>query len=811
MNKKWILTVVLAGVFRLAFGQTNLIGNGGFELNPTTPWFFGAGPGSTPAIVSNLQGYSRSGVRFLLMGNINGAIQNVYQSITLPTNTAVAVLNYYWAVISADTMNVDTLSVWILGTNFNQLATVDVRSNSSAHNTYIQKTFDLTPYVGQSILVYYYATTNPTNGARTAFLIDDVSAWVATSAQLPVNDYFTNALVLNGMSATNYATNTFGTSEPGEPNQGGHSLWWTWTAPTNGIATINTAGSSFFTTLGVYTGSVVSNLTLVATNNGIFQSTGNAKISFPAITGTQYQIAVCGYNGVIGNVVLKLNLALDKTPPTVSITAPAANAKLTNSTVVVTGKASDAVAGGQVEYRLENAAGTNAYQTGVGTTNWTATVNSLLPGVNTVRVRAMDLSSNISPAVARSFSYIVPSQLTQTNIGSGTVSPNLNGQLLNVGFSYTITAKPASPAYLFAGWTGDVVSASTKLTFVMQSNMVLVADFVPNPFLPVTGNYQGLFYDTNGVSPDSSGFFSAAVKNTGGLSAKVQLGKSSYSLSGAFGLDGSYSNSIPRKGTNALSVQLQLDLAGNTLAGLISNGVWTAELLANRDIYSKTNLAPQNGKYTLLLPGAAASDQQPGGDSYGTVTVDTQGNISLSGSLADGTKISQKTFVSADGLWPLYATLYSGSGSLLGWLTFTNTSTNDIEGLVTWFKLPQTRAKYYPLGFTNQNDVVASRYLFTNNVPVLNFSTGQVWLVNGNLSQAFTNFVDLETNNKVIGTNKFTLTITTSSGLFKGSAPSPDTGKPISFNGVILQKQNYGGGYFLGTNQAGRVFFEQAP
>jgi hypothetical protein len=94
---------------------------------------------------------------------------------------------------------------------------------------------------------------------------------------------------------------------------------------------------------------------------------------------------------------------------------------------------------------------------------------------------------------------------------------------------------------------------------------------------------------------------------------------------------------------------------------------------------------------------------------------------------------------------------------------------------------------------------------------VLDISAGQVWLVNGNLSQAFTNFVTLETNNKVLGTNKFTMSITTSSGLIKGSALSPDTGKPISFNGVILQKQNVGDGFFLGTNQAGRVFFEQAP
>jgi len=51
------------------------------------------------------------------------------------------------------------------------------------------------------------------------------------------------------------------------------------------------------------------------------------------------------------------------------------------------------------------------------------------------------------------------------------------------------------------------------------------------------------------------------------------------------------------------------------------------------------------------------------------------------------------------------------------------------------------------------------------------------------------------------------LAITTSSGLFKGTVADPNTGKTISANGVVLQKQNFGGGFFTGTNQTGRVFF----
>jgi hypothetical protein len=39
---------------------------------------------------------------------------------------------------------------------------------------------------------------------------------------------------------------------------------------------------------------------------------------------------------------------------------------------------------------------------------------------------------------------------------------------------------------------------------------------------------------------------------------------------------------------------------------------------------------------------------------------------------------------------------------------------------------------------------------------------------------------------------------------------NPVTQLTIPFSGVILQKQNFGSGYFPGTNQSGKVFFGPA-
>jgi hypothetical protein len=144
-------------------------------------------------------------------------------------------------------------------------------------------------------------------------------------------------------------------------------------------------------------------------------------------------------------------------------------------------------------------------------------------------------------------------------------------------------------------------------------------------------------------------------------------------------------------------------------------------------------------------------------------------------------------------------------------LTFTNQPGSDIAGAATWTKLSQPAAKFYPAGFTNQTEAVGSLFQFTNSVPVLNFSAGELWLTNGNLAQVFTNKFMLGENNKVTDTNKMSLIISTSTGRFTGSVVNPATKKQIPIYGAVLQKQNIGAGYFLGTNESGEVLFGRVP
>jgi len=132
---------------------------------------------------------------------------------------------------------------------------------------------------------------------------------VAASA----NDNFANRVAVPAGGGTVTGSNATATKETGEPNHGGNaggrSVWWTWTPSSTGQKTISTAGSGFDTLLGVYTGSAVNALGLVAQNDDeVPGSVFTSRVTFNAVAGTTYQIAVDGFNNgsgaAFGSIVL---------------------------------------------------------------------------------------------------------------------------------------------------------------------------------------------------------------------------------------------------------------------------------------------------------------------------------------------------------------------------------------------------------------------------------------------------------------------------------------------------------------------------
>src|SRR3989442_3554463 len=146
-----------------------------------------------------------------------------------------------------------------------------------------------------------------------------VGAALAGRAAIPDNDNFTTRTAISGANVTTTGNNIDATIEPGEPDpsfEAAKSVWWTWTAPADGGLTLTTSGSSFDTLLTLYTGNILSNLSLVAFNDEDPLGTTNiSRITVNVTAGRAYQIAVDGSLGATGSIVLQLALGPAATPP----------------------------------------------------------------------------------------------------------------------------------------------------------------------------------------------------------------------------------------------------------------------------------------------------------------------------------------------------------------------------------------------------------------------------------------------------------------------------------------------------------------
>ena len=176
-----------------------------------------------------------------------------------------------------------------------------------------------------------------------------VSLWLlasVTGAQaVSFQDYFTNRETIFTTNGTLLGDNSAATFEFGEPQHGGkpggHSLWVAWVAPTNGVATFDTHGSGFDTLMSAYTlsptnGTQVTQLHEEARNDDDpgFQPTSLIQIG--AIAGREYEIAVDGYNGATGAVVLNWSFLPASSPPPIIISTPNDLAAKQGDTVTLT-------------------------------------------------------------------------------------------------------------------------------------------------------------------------------------------------------------------------------------------------------------------------------------------------------------------------------------------------------------------------------------------------------------------------------------------------------------------------------------------
>jgi hypothetical protein len=637
----------------------------------------------------------------------------------------------------------------------------------------------------------------------------------------PVNDNRADAILITTSMLTNAFTgsNLDATSEPGDPQSfdfpgfdrsgaAGYSIWWKFYAGAVNRVTINTAGSSFDTQLGVYTDGP-DGLVEIASNEDIPGSlTGTSQVTFTTKPGVLYYILIDGYDAQSmssqGEVRFTIRgmTAVGLGAPTLRFTKVQQSEQALDVTGTVQPKrANDPIVGVRVRFN-----GGEPFLA-EGTTTW-HTALTLNPGWNTVAARAMTQSGSESAEVSKRVFYLVMRSITVETNGNGRVLPNLNGKRLAVATRVTMRAMPALDQ-LFTGWTGSTNSTNPTLAFSLQDDMNLTANFIPDPIAPVRGNYVGLVMPASGTpTHQNSGSFTLTVDRLDSYSARFIVGGRTYVGSGKIDIDG-HSDLRLQSGRTVLSGTVQLDLSAGTdqVTGTLSDGgAIDSAFTGNRAVFSAKRPAPFAGRHNLVI----ANNSDVGGNGFGSVLVTATGMAVASVKLGDGSVMAQNVAVSKNGDWPFFALLSRGGGSILGWVRFANQPDSSLTGTLNWFR-PVANTRAYPAGFSTTVSVIGSLFITPPaGGPLLKWSDGVVQLANGNLADAINIPVQYTSKNLITNSDgDVTLRATVNASGFITGQFTQQGQRPTTLSGVVLPRNNAGAGFFPGTVQNGSFSLQE--
>src|ERR1051326_910456 len=268
-------------------------------------------------------------------------------------------------------------------------------------------------------------------------------------------------------------------------------------------------------------------------------------------------------------------------------------------------------------------------------------------------------------------------------IGSGKIIPDLDGKHLQIGRTYTIKAQPSS-GHVFAEWEGPPgTSQLPTFSFIMTSNLTVVAKFVASPFPAGPARYAGLIAAPDGVQSESAGYVALTVRHSGAFSGKVLLGGARYGFGGQFNSTGNTLLAIARRFIGPLTINLHVDVTNGTdrLSGTVSNGAWISEINGNCNVFSaRLNPALQTGLCSFTLRRADSTSSSANGLSR----ISASGNVSIHGQLGEAQRFVAASTLAKNGDYPFYLSLHRGTELVIGWLNFPVGEEPAAGGSVVW-------------------------------------------------------------------------------------------------------------------------------
>jgi len=487
------------------------------------------------------------------------------------------------------------------------------------------------------------------------------------------NDAFAGRLALTTNNTS--GNNTTATKEVGEPNHagnvGGKSVWWTWIATFNGSVTFSSEGSSFDTTMGIYTGSAVNALSLIGQDDDT-GSNRTSKVTFSAVNGTVYQIAIDGYDGVSGNI------ALSRTPDpaqlgTITIVATDTDATEGSAdtgtfTISRTGATTSALTvnlaiSGTSTNAIDYGTIATAFTLPVGAASGTISVtpidDALIEGNETV---IATIQSNSAYTVGAPSLAAVTVFDNDTTVGNDLFS---NGAIMSVatttGTNVSTTKESGEPNHagnaggtsVWWNWTPSFTGTVTLSTVGSNFNTLLAV------YTGSAVNVLTLIANNDDIAPGSntasSVTFSAVSGTTyrivvdgfGGASGNITLGRTGDPIplpivtvvaTDATAKEGSGDTGrfqIGRTGDTSASLTINLALSGTATDGADYTSIATTQVMGVGVTQLNINVIPVDdadieGDETVImaiLPGAGynpegdAAGYAPGGRAVATVTI----------------------------------------------------------------------------------------------------------------------------------------------------------------------------------------------
>jgi hypothetical protein len=454
--------------------------------------------------------------------------------------------------------------------------------------------------------------------------------------------------------------------------------------------------------------------------------------------------------------------------------------------------------------------------------------------------------------------------LPKTAAGALTKGPAPQRSEIVGGTEVKITAT-AKTGHLFSHWEGlpeDAALLGNVANFTMPEEDLADAKaiFIANPLPGLFGNknivFQGLLLpdaETERSNSTVGLLASTVVTAKGSLSGKLTMDGLIIPFTAVLNGNGSVWFKTRNGVASILNVNdkdLSLEWAASGLTARVEIGEDSlSEGLARPASYSATSPVStasgllnrgKDGYATLSLPATVQSPVKdlytyPQGTGYATLTLGKTGTLKVVGQLADGSKITASSILVGEVNSPVFIQLPTpgGStkdkkGSFLGSLVFDPTATNtDVTSDMQWYrpKVTEDAKKVITHLYTNGWEsgiriaAIGTFYDGTKDVqtslalsaPDTAAGNGRLLFEEGRLAS------DVEVTNFNIAASKvtkipandktFTLTLTSKTGLFKGTFTpnwTESNAKLPLFQGVILQKGTNasGDGYFI-SNRTG--------